>query len=285
MSCRSRGPGGRSTCRPAPSPSRRRKVSTDAGEWVHWSGNGRSLYWTPGAAAVPPRPRDAAGFAPAPSRAARRRRRSRSASPPTPRGPSGMLALTGARIVTMRGDEVIENGTVLIDGNRIAAVGPTAAVSYPGRHADHRRVRQDHHPRPDRRPLARLDGRRRDHPAAELGPLSPGSRYGVTTVHDPSNDTSEIFAASELQKAGLIARPPHLLDRHDPVRRDDAVHGEIDSLDDARAHLRRLKASGAWSVKSYNQPRRDQRQQIIAGRARARHGRGARRRLAVRVST
>ena len=66
-------------------------------------------------------------------------RRSRSASPPTPRRPTGMLALTGARIVTMRGDEVIENGTVLIDGNRIAAVGPTAAVSYPGRHADHRR--------------------------------------------------------------------------------------------------------------------------------------------------
>ncbi len=39
---------------------------------------------------------------------------------------------------------------------------------------------------------------------------------------------------------------------------------EIDSLDDARAHLRRMKANGAISVKSYNQPRRDQRQQILA---------------------
>ena len=39
---------------------------------------------------------------------------------------------------------------------------------------------------------------------------------------------------------------------------------EIDSLDDARAHLRRMKAVGAICVKSYNQPRREQRQQILA---------------------
>ncbi|MEP7132951.1 MAG: amidohydrolase family protein, partial [Acidobacteriota bacterium] len=36
------------------------------------------------------------------------------------------------------------------------------------------------------------------------------------------------------------------------------------SLDDARSHLRRMKAVGAISVKSYNQPRREQRQQILA---------------------
>src|SRR5690606_7763391 len=38
---------------------------------------------------------------------------------------------------------------------------------------------------------------------------------------------------------------------------------EINSLEDARSHVRRLKALGAFTVKSYNQPRRDQRQQII----------------------
>jgi imidazolonepropionase-like amidohydrolase len=37
----------------------------------------------------------------------------------------------------------------------------------------------------------------------------------------------------------------------------------INSLEDARSSLRRLKAVGAFSVKSYNQPRREQRQQII----------------------
>ncbi|WP_371351223.1 hypothetical protein, partial [Salmonella sp. M265] len=34
-------------------------------------------------------------------------------------------------------------------------------------------------------------------------------------------------------------------------------------LDDALTHLRRQKAEGAISVKSYNQPRRDQRQQLL----------------------
>ena len=42
------------------------------------------------------------------------------------------------------------------------------------------------------------------------------------------------------------------------------AHAEVASLDDARGHLRRMKLVGAFSVKSYNQPRRAQRQQILA---------------------
>src|SRR3569833_2634528 len=37
----------------------------------------------------------------------------------------------------------------------------------------------------------------------------------------------------------------------------------INSFDDALSNIRRLKDVGAFSVKSYNQPRREQRQQII----------------------
>jgi imidazolonepropionase-like amidohydrolase len=37
----------------------------------------------------------------------------------------------------------------------------------------------------------------------------------------------------------------------------------VDSLDDAISHLERQKASGAISVKSYQQPRREQRQQVL----------------------
>jgi len=39
---------------------------------------------------------------------------------------------------------------------------------------------------------------------------------------------------------------------------------DIDSYDDALAHVRRLKAQGAHGIKNYNQPRRDQRQQVVA---------------------
>src|SRR3546814_16800089 len=38
---------------------------------------------------------------------------------------------------------------------------------------------------------------------------------------------------------------------------------KINSLEDAREHVRRLKAQGAMSIKNYNQPRRDQRQQVV----------------------
>lgn len=45
--------------------------------------------------------------------------------------PVGTIALRGARIITMRGDEVIESGDIVIRDNRIAAVGPSGHVAIP----------------------------------------------------------------------------------------------------------------------------------------------------------
>jgi imidazolonepropionase-like amidohydrolase len=173
-----------------------------------------------------------------------------------------MLAITGARIVTMNGDQVIDNGTILIDGNRIAAVGPAAAVSYP---AGTRTI--------DASGKTVIPGLVDTHWHGSMGSeeiipqqnwvLYAGLAYGVTTVHDPSNDTSEVFAASELQKAGAIVGPRIFSTGTILYGATTPFTVTIDGLDDARSHLRRLKASGAWSVKSYNQPRREQRQQII----------------------
>ena len=94
----------------------------------------------------------------------------------------------------------------------------------------------------------------------------------MTTVHDPSNDTFEIFAASEYQKAGKILGPRIFSTGTILYGATTPFTVEIDSLDDALSHLRRLKASGAWSVKSYNQPRRDAAPDDHRGGARARHG-------------
>jgi len=84
----------------------------------------------------------------------------------------------------------------------------------------------------------------------------------VTTVFDPSNDATEIFAAADMQRAGQILAPRI-------YSTGDIIYGaksgwfaEINSLDEARQHVRRLKAQGAISVKNYNQPRRNQRQQV-----------------------
>ena len=239
------------------------RVSEDAGDWVHWSGNSRSLYWTQGpdlfrrdlnqAAAFKPADKE-----PAPNSAARISLGFSQAAAK----PSGMLAITGARIITMRGDEVIENGTVLVDGNRIAAVGPTAAISYP---AGTQTI--------DATGKTIIPGLIDAHWHGSMGSeeiipqqnwvLYAGLAYGVTTAHDPSNDTSEIFAASELQRAGQIVGPRIFSTGTILYGATTPFTVQIDGLDDARSHLRRLKGSGAWSVKSYNQPRRDQRQQII----------------------
>ena len=71
-----------------------------------------------------------------------------------------------------------------------------------------------------------------------------------------------------MQKAGMIVAPrifstgTILYGANMP-----GYTSHVDSLDDAKFHLERLKKVGAFSVKSYNQPRREQRQQVIeAGR-------------------
>ncbi|HEX8155583.1 MAG TPA: amidohydrolase family protein, partial [Thermoanaerobaculia bacterium] len=79
------------------------------------------------------------------------------------------------------------------------------------------------------------------------------------------NDTSEIFAASELGKAGMITGPRIFSTGTIMYGAKAPYKAEVESLDDALSHLRRMKAVGAFSIKSYNQPRRDQRQQFIEG--------------------
>ena len=45
--------------------------------------------------------------------------------------PAGSVLLSGARLITMKGDEVIARGDVLVTGNRIAAIGPRGSVRAP----------------------------------------------------------------------------------------------------------------------------------------------------------
>jgi hypothetical protein len=87
--------------------------------------------------------------------------------------------------------------------------------------------------------------------------------FGVTTTHDPSADTSFVFSQRELVEAGRIVGPRVFSTGFILYGAENDDKAPVESLDDAREHLRRIKAYGGFSVKSYNQPRRDQRRWIL----------------------
>ncbi len=177
--------------------------------------------------------------------------------------PRGVVALTGARIVTMnQARQVIENGTIVVRDNRIVAVGASGSVEIP---ADAQRL--------DLAGRTVMPGIIDAHAHGPQGvnDLVPQQNWstlahlalGVTTVHDPSNNATEVFAASEYQRVGEILAP-RIFSTGDVVY---GAHSEgfasIEKLDDARNHIQRLKAQGAISIKNYNQPRREQRQMVV----------------------
>ncbi|HTU11932.1 MAG TPA: amidohydrolase family protein [Allosphingosinicella sp.] len=184
--------------------------------------------------------------------------------------PTGWTALVGARVVTMANEAggIIDDGVILIEGNRIRQVGPRAAVQIP---AGARTV--------DVSGKTIIPGLIDGHAHGSQGDddIIPQQNWsamahlamGVTTVHDPSSQASEIFPASEMQRAGLILAPRTYSSGEIVYgARSPGRYALIDSFEDALSHVRRLGREGAHSIKNYNQPRRNQRQQVAAaGRA------------------
>jgi imidazolonepropionase-like amidohydrolase/Tol biopolymer transport system component len=176
--------------------------------------------------------------------------------------PEGRIAFKNARIITMKGDQVIERGTVLVEGNIIKAVGPAASVTIP---ANTKVI--------DCSGKTIMPGIIDVH--GHLGNfrygISPQQQwhyfanlaYGVTTAHDPSSNTEMIFSQAEMIRAGHMIGPRLYSTGNILYGADGDFKAVINNLDDARSAIRRTKAYGAFSVKSYNQPRREQRQQIM----------------------
>lgn len=182
--------------------------------------------------------------------------------------PKSTIALVGGTVVTMRNadteQEVIKNGVVIVNENRIVAVGKQGEITIP----DNAKVKDvtghtiipgiiDAHAHGSQ-------GSNQIIPQQNWKNLS-SIAFGVTTIHDPSNDNREIFSAAELQKSGKILAPrifstgKILYAGYAP-----GYTAKINDIEDARFHIKRTQENGAVSVKSYNHPRRDTRQQVIA---------------------
>lgn len=174
--------------------------------------------------------------------------------------PKGMIALTNARIITMKGNEVIENGSILIDGNIIKAIGKNIQIPAGAKRIDCKGKTImpgfiDAH--------AHGGHFRSGITPQKHWPYYTNLAFGVTTMHDPSANSEMVFAQSELVKAGEQVGPRIFSTGTILYGADGNFKAVINSLDDARSALRRTKALGAFSVKSYNQPRREQNQQVI----------------------
>ena len=166
------------------------KVTQDAGYFLHWSGDAKKLRWSEGPELFSRDLKDAFAFVEgAPKELPKPAEHGTDISfTQAYAAPSGRTALTGARIVTMKGDEVIEDGVVVLNGNRIEAVGPRASVSVP---AGARVI--------DVAGKTIMPGIIDVHWHGSMGsdqiiPQQSWVNYvslafGVTTIHDPSNDS------------------------------------------------------------------------------------------------
>lgn len=176
--------------------------------------------------------------------------------------PQGVVAFTNARIITMNGDNVIENGTIVVEGNKIKEVGKADQVSVPPGAT-----------KIDATGKTIIPGFIDAHAHAghfhsgivpeKHWPYYANLAYGVTTMHDPSANSEFVFAQSEMVKAGLMTGPRVFSTGTILYGADGDFKAVINTKEDAKSALIRTKAFGAFSVKSYNQPRRDQRQMVI----------------------
>ncbi len=235
------------------------------GDWLGWTADGKSVTWAVGptlakkaVAGIGALQKDpTTGKLPDPDYDAGVERVEVAVTLPRAR-PTGVLALTHARVVTMKGDEVLADTTVVIDRDRIVAIGGAVPASatvidctgktiIPGFvdvHAHLHYTAGDVLPEQEWRYQTSLD-------------------YGVTTVHDPSASTDLVFTQAERVEAGLEKGPRvystgYVL--YGALSNEGAKTADPDA---ARGHVQRLKTVGAQSVKVYQQSQRERRQWYV----------------------
>lgn len=240
------------------------QITKDAGMNLHWSNNSKNVHWTLGEEYFTNKVAQKFTFL---------KNSPDSIAPITETGikvglevkydvPKGKIAFTNARIITMNGDKVIENGTVVVEGNKIVEVGEASAVKVPKNakiiDATGKTIMPgiiDVH--------AHVGAFRYGLTPQQHWPSYANLAFGVTTAHDPSALSETVFGISELIKSGELVGPRLFSTGIILYGAEGDFKAEINSLEDAKSALRRTKAFGANSVKSYNQPRREQRQQVM----------------------
>src|SRR4029079_4214357 len=105
--------------------------------------------------------------------------------------PKGTVVLSGARIITMKGDEIIERGDIVVTDNRITAIGAKGKVQIPagaktidvtGKTIMPGLVDVHAHMWPPR-----------DVHQSQVWQYLTNLSFGVTTTRDPQSSTTDVY--------------------------------------------------------------------------------------------
>ena len=173
--------------------------------------------------------------------------------------PSGSVAITNARIVTLDDAGVIERGAVVTRGGRISCVGDcdtsgadrvidaTGRTVIPGWIDVH-----GHH----NRESAGLVPERGFEHAVYLA-------YGVTTTRDPAPSSINVWATKDLVQAGRMVGPRIYGTGETLTAGDAPFKADVDNREEADNQAARLQRWGAESLKQYLQPNRRRAQWLV----------------------
>jgi imidazolonepropionase-like amidohydrolase len=171
--------------------------------------------------------------------------------------PQGTIALRNARLITMKGDEVIARGDVVITNNRITAIGPSGKVPIPAgavvRNLSGKTIMPG---------LVDIHahtwvawGVHRSQVSQFLAQLA----FGVTTQRDPQTSSEDALTYQDLMDTGQLIGP-RLYSTGPGIFSADNIR----SLDDARDVLRRYADHyNTKTIKQYMVGDRKVRQWVI----------------------
>lgn len=119
--------------------------------------------------------------------------------------PQSSVLLKGARIITMKGDEIIESGDILVTNNRIKAIGKSGTLSVPSGTKEMDMSGKTITP-------GFVD------PHSHMWPqwgieknnvwiYAANLAYGVTTTRDPQTATTDVLTYGDMVEAGKIPGP------------------------------------------------------------------------------
>lgn len=248
-----------------------RRLSVDAGTFLSWSSDSKTVRWSLGpelssveiAKLYAPEPAVKEGDKKPESDGPKVRPETNNLGWMEPCDiPNSDFYLVGAKILPMNDLSVIENGVVHVKGQKIVEVGTKDKVTVP---AGAKTI--------DVSGMTLMPGMIdvHAHPWSSNNDIYPQRNwsylanlaFGVTTMHDPSNNSQMVFANAELVKQGAWLGPRVFSTGTILYGAEGDFKTVINKYEDALSAIKRTAAWGAISVKSYNQPRREQRQMVI----------------------